>query len=103
MALTLPTPQAVVAISAHWETRGTKVTRLETPKVIKKALLDRDEKILLGENKKLKKLWNTAHPTMEHYLPLIYAYGASDISDKTDFIFEGFQMGSLSMRAVRFG
>jgi len=76
---------------------------VEFDELIKKALMERDEQNLIGRNEKLKNLWNTAHPTLEHYLPLLYAYGASDYSDKLNFIHEGFHMGSLSMRAVRFG
>jgi len=31
---TLPTPRAILCISAHWETRGTKVTAMKTPRTI---------------------------------------------------------------------
>ena len=44
-----------------------------------------------------------AHPTPEHWLPLLYAYGATDDGDGTQFPTEGFDMGSLSMRNVVFG
>jgi 4,5-DOPA dioxygenase extradiol len=44
-----------------------------------------------------------SHPTLDHYLPLLYAIGASDPSDAVRFPIEGFDLGSLSMRAVRFG
>ena len=43
-----------------------------------------------------------AHPTPEHFLPLIYATAASDAGDEVDFPIEGFDMASLSMRSVRF-
>lgn len=43
-----------------------------------------------------------AHPTPEHFLPLLYAAAASDGSDRVDFPVTGFDMGSLSMRSVRF-
>lgn len=33
-ATRIPTPQAILCISAHWETRGTKVTAMETPPTI---------------------------------------------------------------------
>ncbi|WP_409516830.1 dioxygenase, partial [Empedobacter sp.] len=29
---TIPKPNAIICISAHWETKGTKVTALEQPK-----------------------------------------------------------------------
>ncbi len=34
VATQLPTPNAILCISAHWETRGTFVTAMETPKTI---------------------------------------------------------------------
>ena len=43
-----------------------------------------------------------AHPTPEHYLPLLYAAGAAG-DDPVSFPITGFDLGSLSMRAVIFG
>jgi 4,5-DOPA dioxygenase extradiol len=43
-----------------------------------------------------------AHPTPEHYLPLLYAAGAGG-DDPVSFPITGFALGSLSMRAVIFG
>ena len=34
LAETLPKPKAIVCVSAHWETNGTRVTAMETPKTI---------------------------------------------------------------------
>jgi 4,5-DOPA dioxygenase extradiol len=34
MGKKLPTPKAIIAVSAHWETLGTKVTAMEKPKTI---------------------------------------------------------------------
>jgi 4,5-DOPA dioxygenase extradiol len=44
-----------------------------------------------------------AHPTSEHWLPILYAFGASDARDEMRFPVEGFDLGSLSMRCVLFG
>jgi 4,5-DOPA dioxygenase extradiol len=44
-----------------------------------------------------------AHPTPEHFLPLLYAFGASVASDTLGYPMDGFDAGSLSMRSVRFG
>jgi len=41
-------------------------------------------------------------PTAEHYLPLLYAAGASLPEDKITFPITGFQNASISMRAVKF-
>jgi len=44
-----------------------------------------------------------AHPTPGHWLPLIYAYGASGDGDRVAFPGEGFDWGSISMRNVVLG
>ncbi len=44
-----------------------------------------------------------AHPTAEHWLPILYAAGAADTGDAVSFPITGFDLGSLSMRAVLFG
>ena len=44
-----------------------------------------------------------AHPTPEHWLPLIYTAGAATESDRIRFPTEGFDWGSLSMRSIIFG
>ena len=41
-----------------------------------------------------------SHPTLDHYLPLLYAAGASDEKDKVTFPITGFDLGSLSMRSI---
>jgi 4,5-DOPA dioxygenase extradiol len=43
-----------------------------------------------------------AHPTAEHWLPILYAFGASDGRDTASFPLTGFDLGSLSMRSVLF-
>jgi 4,5-DOPA dioxygenase extradiol len=43
-----------------------------------------------------------AHPTNDHYLPLLYSVGAAD-GDKVEFFNEGVTYGSLSMRCAAFG
>ncbi|HLQ38670.1 MAG TPA: 4,5-DOPA dioxygenase extradiol [Planctomycetota bacterium] len=44
-----------------------------------------------------------SHPTPDHWLPMLYAYGASDAHDQVSFPIDGFDLGSLSMRSVLFG
>lgn len=41
-----------------------------------------------------------AHPSWEHYLPLLYAAGAVQEEDEPRFFNEGFQGASISMRSV---
>jgi len=44
-----------------------------------------------------------AHPTLDHYLPLLYAVGAADPRDAVQFPISGFALSSLSMRSVILG
>jgi 4,5-DOPA dioxygenase extradiol len=44
-----------------------------------------------------------AHPTPDHYLPLLYVAGAATPDDPVRFPVTGFDMGSLSMRAAILG
>ena len=44
-----------------------------------------------------------AHPTPDHWLPMIYAFGATDDRDDVCFPVEGFDWGSISMRNAVFG
>lgn len=44
-----------------------------------------------------------AHPTPDHWFPLLYAAGASGDRDAVSFYSEGFDWGSISMRSVVFG
>jgi 4,5-DOPA dioxygenase extradiol len=48
-------------------------------------------------------LLQAAHPTVEHYLPLLYCMGSTDERDEVSYPYEGFDFGSISMRAVLFG
>ncbi len=43
-----------------------------------------------------------SHPTLDHYLPLLYAAGAGE-GDAVTFPITGFDLASLSMRSVMFG
>jgi 4,5-DOPA dioxygenase extradiol len=69
---------------------------------VARALVERDTPRLL-------KAWpegehaQQAHPHPDHWLPLLYAYAATEHSDSLSFPIEGFDLGSLSMRAVRWG
>jgi 4,5-DOPA dioxygenase extradiol len=67
-----------------------------------RALTDRDEQFLV-ETWHETDAGRQAHPTLDHYLPLLYAAGASDARDPVTFPVTGFDLGSLSMRAVQFG
>jgi 4,5-DOPA dioxygenase extradiol len=44
-----------------------------------------------------------SHPTLDHYLPLLYAVGAAGSAGPVQFPITGFDLGSLSMRSIVFG
>jgi 4,5-DOPA dioxygenase extradiol len=54
----------------------------------------------LCDFQKLGAVAQMAHPSWEHYLPLLYAAGAVHEDDETSFFNEGFQGASISMRSV---
>jgi 4,5-DOPA dioxygenase extradiol len=68
---------------------------------VARALAARDEAWLLGalDSPDGKR----AHPSADHWLPILYAAGASDAGDAVSFPITGFDLGSLSMRSVLFG
>lgn len=52
---------------------------------------------------KLGQVAKMAHPTHEHYLPLLYAAGAVETREPMRFFNTNFQGGSISMRSVVWG
>jgi 4,5-DOPA dioxygenase extradiol len=52
---------------------------------------------------KLGSLARMAHPTHEHYLPLLYAAAAVEGKEPMRFFNTNFQLGSISMRSVVWG
>jgi 4,5-DOPA dioxygenase extradiol len=45
-------------------------------------------------------LMRVAHPTVEHFLPLLYALGVAEEDDEISFFNEGIDLASVSMRSV---
>lgn len=75
---------------------------LEFDTFVKNNILDNNP-VPLIEYQKLGNLATMAHPTNEHYLPLMYALGLRDKTDSVQFFTEALDLGSLSMRSVLFG
>ena len=69
-----------------------------------KSAVDAHDATALAEPQKWgETLLKTAHPSVEHYLPLLYCMGVTDERDAVSYPYEGFDFGSISMRAVLFG
>lgn len=69
---------------------------------VKQNLLDHNHDLLsnyleMGQEAKY------AVPTLDHYLPMIYAISLQQKDEELKFIHEGFQNGSVSMRAFQIG
>jgi len=52
---------------------------------------------------KLGQVAKIAHPTHEHFLPLLYAAAAAETKEPMRFFNTSFQLGSISMRSVVWG
>lgn len=74
---------------------------LEFDAFVKNNIIDNNP-IALIDYQKLGKLATLAHPSNEHYLPLLYALGLRDNTDSVQFFNEDMDLGSLSMRSVVF-
>lgn len=64
---------------------------------VKSSIEARDVNALIGFEQSAP-YSQTAHPTLEHYIPLLYVAGAMRADDTSTFPYEGFSHGTLSMR-----
>lgn len=69
---------------------------------VKAALLSNDTKAL-SRYERLDAGAQVAAQTPDHYWPLLYALGAARDGEAPKFVYEGFQLGTLSMRCVQWG
>jgi 4,5-DOPA dioxygenase extradiol len=69
---------------------------------IKRALLDRDHQSLL-DCQNMDRATSLSVPTLDHYLPMVFAIGLQDKGEGLEFIHEGFQNRSISMRSFKVG
>lgn len=69
---------------------------------VKSALLANDA-TALASYERLDTGAQLAAQTPDHYWPLLYAMGAARDGEAPRFVFEGFQLGTLSMRCVQWG
>jgi 4,5-DOPA dioxygenase extradiol len=77
-----------------------------------KGAIEFDERVkrnlLEGNHKDLVNFKNLSQamelfPSLDHYLPMIYAIALQDKDDTIEFIYEGFQNRSVSMRSFKIG
>jgi len=69
---------------------------------VKQSVDKRDASALTEPQKWGESLLATAHPTVEHYVPLLYCVGSADERDEVSYPYEGFDFGSISMRMILF-
>jgi 4,5-DOPA dioxygenase extradiol len=88
----------------NWdEPHGAYDWAMEFDARVKNAVDAHDAGTLAAPQKWGDSLLATAHPTVEHYLPLLYCMGATDEQDAVSYPYEGFDFGSISMRMILFG
>jgi len=69
---------------------------------VKRAIEDRDLQALAAPEAWGNGLLGEAHPTLEHYVPLLYTLGATQETDEVSFPYEGMEFGTISMRMAAF-
>ena len=74
---------------------------LEFDEIVKKSVEDDTPEVLI-DYEKLGSLASIAHPTNDHFLPLLYALAVRKKTDRFEFFNDSIDMGSMSMRSVIF-
>lgn len=67
---------------------------------VARGLIEKGALAGLADFQKLGQVAQLAHPTYDHYLPLLHAAGAVHPGEKVRFFNDRFQAGSISMRSV---
>lgn len=75
---------------------------VEFDELVKESLNDRDFQALVNYQS-FGAISQMAHPTQEHFLPMLYALGLAEEKEDVKYLFEGFQFGSASMRSFQIG
>ena len=65
-------------------------------------LLDRNHQALL-DCQDMDRITSLSVPTLDHYLPMIFAIALQQKDDDLTFTYEGFQNASVSMRCFKIG
>ena len=69
---------------------------------VKGAIENRDISALTAPDKWGERLLANAHPTLEHYAPILYCLGCTDSRDSVTYPHEGIEFGTISMRMAFF-
>jgi 4,5-DOPA dioxygenase extradiol len=69
---------------------------------VKDAINKRDLESLGEPDRWGSALLAEAHPTLEHYAPILYCLGSTDEHDAATYPYEGIEFGTISMRMVLF-
>ena len=75
---------------------------IEFDEKVKRDLLERNYKDLL-DCQNMSRTTSLSIPTLDHYLPMIFAIALQDKDDNLEFVYEGFQNRSISMRCFKIG
>lgn len=75
---------------------------IEFDEKVKQSFLNFDHNNLINYQK-WGKISSLAHPSNDHYLPLLYVAGLQDKNEKVEFVYEGYELGSISMRCIKIG
>ncbi len=84
-----------------WEDPNAKYDwSIEFDEKVKSDLLKRDHTDLINYEK-IGKSALLSVPTNEHYLPMLYAAALQQKNENVNFVYEGIEMGSISMRCFK--
>lgn len=75
---------------------------IEFDEKVKRDLLDNNHKGLL-DYQNMSRAASLSVPTLDHYLPMVFAIALQEKDDTLEFVYEGFQNRSVSMRCFKIG
>jgi 4,5-DOPA dioxygenase extradiol len=75
---------------------------IEFDEKVKRDLIDQDHKDLL-DCQNMSRATSLSIPTLDHYLPMVFAIALQEKDDTLEFVYEGFQNRSVSMRCFEIG